>query len=266
MSAASAARVLQALKNTSIEGVSGRQRLDPQTGDRRWLLEVKNIVCLQGDDASSERQLSSGEGYCATAQTRTVFVQDETSGFLRPAAAVRWPAGFGDRLPDDRSLLDPSKCAVRLLSTHSLEPRAEFSFEIQIANSFGDAPVGTQRLVLVVASAVSVLSEEEIILVSPNQTVVTISRLAPSTVGAYNVSVQDTSAGYRQELYGSPFLLVVGAAPSCKVIINDLVSTRSPLYPHLVRSRETLIGSLVVSAMVNFLQSRFVDRRPRPRA
>jgi hypothetical protein len=174
--------------------------------------------------------------------------------------------GFGDRLPDDASLLEPSKCAVRLLSTHSLEPRAEFSFEIQTANSFGDAPIGTQRLVLVVASAVSVLSEEEIILVSPNQTVVTISRLAPSTVGAYNVSVQDTSAGYRQELYGSPFLLVVGAAPSCKVIINELVSTRIPFDSNLVRSRETLIGSLVVGAMANFLQSRFVDRRPRPRA
>ncbi len=138
--------------------MSGRLRLDPQTGDRRWLLEVKNIVCLQGDDASSERQLSSGEGYCAAAQTRTVLVQDETSGLLRPAAPVRWPAGFGDRLPDDGSLLDPSKCAVRLLSTHSLEPRAEFCFEIQTANSFGDAPIGMQRLVLVVASAVSVLS------------------------------------------------------------------------------------------------------------
>ena len=183
--------MLQALKNTSIEGVSGRLRLDPQTGDRRWLLEVKNIVCLQNDDASSERQLSSGEGYCAAAQTRTVLVQDETSGWLRPAAPIRWPVGFGDRLPDDGSLLEPSKCAVRLLSTHSLDPRAEFSFEIQTANSFGDAPVGTQRLVLVVASAASVLSEETI-LVSPNQTVVTISRLAPSTVGAYNVSVHDT--------------------------------------------------------------------------
>ena len=265
MPAASAARVLQALKNTSIEGVSGRLRLDPQTGDRRWLLEVKNIVCLQGDDASSERQLSSRKGYCANAQTSTVLVQDETGGLLRPAAPVRWPAGFGDRLPDDGSLLEPSKCAVRLLSTHSLEPRAEFSFEIQIANSFGDAPIGTQHLVLVVASAVSVLSEETIS-VPPNQTVVTISRLAPSDVGAYNVSVQDTSAGYRQELYGSPFQPVVGAAPSSKAVITELVSMRIPFDSHLVCSRETLIRSLVVRAMANVLQSRFVDRRPRPRA
>jgi hypothetical protein len=169
--------------------------------------------------------------------------------------------GFGDRLPDDASLLEPSKCAVRLLSTHSLDPRAEFSFEIQTANSFGDSPIGTQSLVLVVASAVSVLSEETIY-VPPNQTVVTISRLAPSAVGAYNVSVQDTSAGYRQELYGSPFLLVVGAAPSAKAVITELVSTRIPFDSNLVRSRETLIGSLVVGAMANFLQSRFVDRRP----
>ncbi len=108
-------------------------------------------------------------------------------GLLRPAAAVRWPAGFGDRLPDDGSLLEPSKCAVRLLSTHSLDPRAEFRFEIQTANSFGDAPIGTQRLVLVVASAVSVLSEETIF-VSPNQTMVTISRLAPSTFGGRTMS------------------------------------------------------------------------------
>ncbi len=191
--------------------------------------------------------------------------RDWCSGLLRPAAAVRWPAGFGDRLPDDASLLEPSKCAVRLLSTHSLDPRAEFSFEIQIANSFGDAPVGTQRLVLVLASAVSVLSEETIF-ISPNQTVVTISRLAPSTVGAYNVSVQDTSAGYRQELNGSPFQLVVRAAPSCKAVITELVSTRIPFNSHLMRSRETLIGSLVIGAMANFLQSRFVARGPRPRA
>jgi hypothetical protein len=94
--------------------------------------------------------------------------------------------------------------------------------------------------------------------------VVTISRLAPSAVGAYNVSVQDTSAGYRLELYGSPFQLVVGAAPSAKAVITELVLSRIPFYSHLVRSRETLIGSLVVSAMVNFLQSRFVDRRLRP--
>ena len=88
MPAASAARVLQALKNTSIEGVSGRLRLDPQTGDRRWLLEVKNIVCLQGDDASSERQLSSGEGYCAAVQARTVLVQDETGQRIAPAGGA----------------------------------------------------------------------------------------------------------------------------------------------------------------------------------
>jgi hypothetical protein len=52
--------------------------------------------------------------------------------------------------------------------------------------------------------------------------------------------------------------------PKCRV--TELVSMRIPFYSHLVFSRETLIGSLVVGAMANFLQSRFVDRRPRPRA
>jgi hypothetical protein len=201
------ANVLQALKNTSIEGVSGRQWLDTQTGDRVWLFELNNIVC--GDDESSENKRSKKAGHC---ETRTVMVQDETTGTFRSVAPVHWPVGFGNQLPDDGSRLEPSKCAVRLVNTHGIRSGHEFRVEIQIANNFGDAPIGTQRLVLVVASAVSgsVLSQEDIF-VPPNETVA-ISRPAPSAVGEYNVSVRDAVSG--EGLLGTPFLLVVeGVAP-----------------------------------------------------
>ena len=82
--------LLQALKNTSIEGVSGRQRLDRQTGDRVWLFDLNNIVC--DDDESSENETSSKKaGHC---ETRTVMVQDETTGTFRSVAPVHWPVGF----------------------------------------------------------------------------------------------------------------------------------------------------------------------------
>lgn len=199
--------MLQALKNTSIEGVSGRQRLDRQTGDRVWLFDLNNIVC---DDAEySENERSKKAGHC---ETRTVMVQDETTGTFRSVAPVHWPVGFGNQLPDDGSRLEPSKCAVRLVNTHGIRSGHEFRVEIQIANNFGDAPIGTQRLVLVVASAVSgsVLSQEDIF-VPPNETVA-ISRPAPSAVGEYNVSVWDAVSG--EALSGTPFFLVVeGVAP-----------------------------------------------------
>ncbi len=186
--------------------MSGRQWLDRQTGDRVWLFDLNNIVCAE--EASSENKRNKKAGHC---ETHTVMVQDETTGMFRSMAPVHWPVGFGNQLPDDGSRLEPSKCAVHLVNTDGFFSGREFSVEIQIANNFGDAPIGTQRLLLVVASAVSgiVVSQEDIF-VPPNETV-TISRPAPSGVGEYNVSVRDAVSG--EGLSGSPFLLVVEGAP-----------------------------------------------------
>jgi hypothetical protein len=202
-------RRLQALKTTSIEGVSGRLRLDSQSGDRVWLFDLNNIICR--DDAS-QQTASKRAGYCANAETLIVMVQDEQTGGFRSVAPVHWPVGFGDRLPDDGSRLEPSKCAVHFLNKQrSIQSGVELVFEILLADNFGNAPVGTQHLILAVVNALSgvVLSRQDIFS-APNGTVWHINRLAPSDVGLYNVSLQDAVS--QQHLSGSPVLLEVEGA------------------------------------------------------
>ena len=154
------------------------------------------------------------------------MVQDEQTGVFRSVAPVHWPVGFGDRLPDDGSRLEPSKCAVRFLNKQrSIQSGVELVFEILLADNFGNAPVGTQHLILAVVNALSgvVLSRQDIFS-APNGTVWHINRLAPSDVGLYNVSLQDAVS--QQHLSGSPVLLEVEGADVCLICCHFLTSNR----------------------------------------
>ena len=133
--------------------------------------------------------------------------QNATSKSLIQVADIQWPSGFGTMLPDDGSLLEPSKCLL-IVPGDTFEFSRTLDLQIDVANNFGEALPEAAYLILslTMASASEVLSATEILLPA-NSTTITVSYVLPTAPGAYQVSVFDKRTG--NLIQGSPRTIIV---------------------------------------------------------
>ncbi len=201
-------RLLQTLKSTRIDGVSGELMLDSLTSDRAYLFDLLSLQC----NRSSIR--------CTSLELITVMSQNVTSKSLSQVADIQWPSGFGTLLPDDGSLLEPSKCLLIILGD-TFEVGQTLDLQIDVANNFGEALPKAAYLILslTMASASEVLSAREIVLLA-NSTTITVSYVLPTAPGAYEVSAFDKRTGNR--IQGSPrTIIVTGYHPTPTFILLE---------------------------------------------
>ena len=195
------ASLLGALKATRIDGVTGELRLEPETGDRKYLFDLLSIQCNR-----------SSVG-CTEFDTVTVLSQSDksTDNTFIKVADIRWPAGFGSTIPDDGSLLEPSKCTLKIPS-NTFTAGQTVDFVIDVATNFGEALSESAYLTLSLtkANASAVLATKEITVLA-NSTSITVTYVVPENAGAYDVSIFDKRTGH--PIQGSPVTFVVGGTP-----------------------------------------------------
>jgi hypothetical protein len=189
--------LLGALKATRIDGVTGELRLEPETGDRKYLFDLLSIQCNR-----------SSVG-CTEFDTVTVLSQSDksTDNTFIKVADIRWPAGFGSTIPDDGSLLEPSKCLLIILGDN-FEVGQTLDLQIDVANNFGEALPEAHCLILSMtkASDSTVLSTADI-MVPANSTTIAVRYVLQGAPGAYEISAFDKRTGYH--IQNSPSIVIV---------------------------------------------------------
>jgi len=205
------ALLLGSLKATRIDGVTGELRLEPETGDRKYLFDLLTIQCNR-----------SSVG-CTEFDTVTVLSQNDSSAgnTFTQVAAIRWPAGFGNTIPDDGYLLEPSKCTLSIPSD-TLTAGQTVDLRIDVATNFGEALSETAYLTLSLtkANASAVVATKEITVLA-NSTRITVMYAVPENAGVYEVSIFDKRTGH--PIQGSPGTFVVGG--TCPFRLKCLLVT-----------------------------------------
>jgi hypothetical protein len=188
--------LLQSLKSTTIDGVTGELRLDSQTSDRAYLYDLVTMACPQ-----------SSVG-CINPELVTVMAQNATSNsFIQVHPSMHWPAGFGNVLPDDGSLLEASKCMLSLTGG-TFQGKQGMDLQINVVNNFGEAPSEAAQLTVSLSKSngSEVLSTTEIT-IPENSSSIAVAYVTPEPTGAYEISVVDKRTGY--PIQGSPRTFVV---------------------------------------------------------
>jgi hypothetical protein len=204
------AALLQALKATRIDGITGELMLEPQTSDRAYLFDLLNVHCINS---------STLEGRCQESrdpELRTVMVQNASSSFV-PVRPIYWPTGFKpNSVPDDGSLLEPSKCQLRLTGYDSFTAGESITLHIDVANNFGEALSESAYLTITVqkADASTTLFTTEEALAPANSTGFTFDLALPGMAGVFDVSVCDKRSGLH--VRASPMRTVVQGALFCQ--------------------------------------------------
>jgi hypothetical protein len=206
-------RLLQTLKLARIDGVSGELMLDPQTADRAYLFDLLSLKCNQ-----------SSVG-CTNLETVAVMSQNATSKSFFQVADIRWPTGFGSVLPDDGSLLEPSKCTL-IIQSSTFEASQTLDLRIDVADNFGEALRKTAHLILSVTKSSTFAVSTTEIMVPENSTTIAFPYALPDDPGAYEVTAFDKRTGCH--IRNSPATIVVAGpcyflSPSVPVLGNSLL-------------------------------------------
>ena len=192
-------RLLQTLKSTRIDGVSGELMLDSQSSDRAYLFDLLGLKCNQSSVV------------CTDLEFVTVMSQNATSKSLTQVTDIRWPPGFGSVLPDDGSRLEPSKCSL-IIPGSTFQAGQTLELRIDVANNFGEALPEAHCLILSMtkASDSTVLSTADI-MVPANSTTIAVPYVLQGAPGAYEISALDKRTGYH--IQNSPSIVLI-AGPS----------------------------------------------------
>ena len=211
------AALLKALKATRIDGITGELMLEPQTSDRAYLFDLLNVHCINS---------STLEGRCQESrdpELRTVMVQNASSSFV-PVRPIYWPTGFKpNSVPDDGSLLEPSKCQLRLTGYDSFTAGESITLHIDVANNFGEALSESAYLTITVQKAdASTMLFTTDALAPANSTNFTFDLALPGTAGVFDVLVCDKRSGLH--VRPSPLRIIVEGTRLLQYIILSAVA------------------------------------------
>ena len=191
--------------------------LEPQTSDRAYLFDLLNVHCINS---------STLEGRCQESrdpELRTVMVQNASSSFV-PVRPIYWPTGFKpNSVPDDGSLLEPSKCQLRLTGYDSFTAGESITLHIDVANNFRDALTESAYLTITVQKAdASTMLFTTDALAPANSTNFTFDLALPGTAGVFDVSVCDKRSGLH--VRPSPLRIIVEGTRLLQYIILSAVA------------------------------------------